>query len=65
MNTAPETQRETSAPELDDRQLQEAVGGFTPDGRQLVVTIKDGPTASGVNTVLADGSVRFVSDSII
>jgi hypothetical protein len=59
MNTEPGTPREASAPELDDRQLEEVVGGFTPDGRQLVITIKDGPAPAGVNAVLADGSVRF------
>jgi hypothetical protein len=30
---------------VDEARQDEVKGGFTPDGRQLVVTIKDGPAA--------------------
>ena len=30
---------------VDEARQDEVKGGFTPDGRQLVVTIKDGPRA--------------------
>jgi hypothetical protein len=31
---------------VDETQQNEVSGGFTPDGKQLVVTIKDGPAAA-------------------